>query len=636
MALKSIKSVIDGSFSEEAVKSRPERKKTGFKRLDSVLGGGISPGLIVLGASPGLGKSTFALQLAENIAADGTEVLCFSLEMTAESIAAKFISRRVFKDVKASLAPEELSDRKAMLRRCVTAEGLFSPDASGKLSDRWKLVESAKKEIDGGGIYVIEDADTAEKICETVRRFAESRRGNPPFVIVDYLQILRPDGESLRRRLSDRQVVESNLEKMVEIARSGIPVLLISSLNRSSYAANSLQMDAFKETGGIEYSADVLLGLKFTGNGAEKVDVTAEKNRFPRDVEIVVLKQRYGASGGAVRFNYYAEFDCFEEYSEPRREKREEPSAEAAKSRPPEPEKPQPRADRHAKDRLYINNTKVANEIRKRLAPPGQLCETVVSGRNEMPIVTRYRLSEELSCFDCDVADAVYTLYISGKDSFTLPQLMRALSGDSRQTATEQKKNELRESVERLRRAQIEIDCSEYAAARELIADGHISGALLNASLQPDGSYKFAEGVHPMPLCSYSEMTRRIISFPKILLNAESESGKKLSDTAETLKIKRYLIRRLEVLRNTSSSASNMRIRCIPLPRSRDRGMLSEIGADRERYSSEAVWNAKCRDIAQTVGEILGYYVRIGYIEGFSEKDGVFTVKGKIADPFEL
>ena len=52
MALKSIKSVIDGSFSEEAVKSRPERKKTGFKRLDSVLGGGISPGLIVLGASP--------------------------------------------------------------------------------------------------------------------------------------------------------------------------------------------------------------------------------------------------------------------------------------------------------------------------------------------------------------------------------------------------------------------------------------------------------------------------------------------------------------------------------------------------------------------------------------------------------
>ena len=72
------------------------RIKTGFPQLDELLGGGLAPGLVVLGGQPGVGKSTFCLQLAENVAESGIPVLYFSFEMQERQIAAKSISRKLF------------------------------------------------------------------------------------------------------------------------------------------------------------------------------------------------------------------------------------------------------------------------------------------------------------------------------------------------------------------------------------------------------------------------------------------------------------------------------------------------------------------------------------------------------------
>ena len=90
---KSISDVAKERFTEENLRNHHlKRLKTGFAGLDDALGGGIYPGLIVLGGSPSVGKSTFALQIAESVA-EQTPVLYFSMEMTRERIAAKFISR---------------------------------------------------------------------------------------------------------------------------------------------------------------------------------------------------------------------------------------------------------------------------------------------------------------------------------------------------------------------------------------------------------------------------------------------------------------------------------------------------------------------------------------------------------------
>ena len=78
-----------------------------------------------------------------------------------------------------------------------------------------------------------------------------------------------------------------------------IPVLAISSLNRSSYD-KSIGMTGFKESGGIEYSADVLFGLQLKG-----VDIKKLK----------ILKNRNGKTGGSLFFNYYPEFNYFKRHT---------------------------------------------------------------------------------------------------------------------------------------------------------------------------------------------------------------------------------------------------------------------------------------------------------------------------------
>ena len=75
---KSLSTVVQERFTEENLRKHRERLKTGCAGLDEALGGGICPGLIVLGGSPGLGKSTFAIQIAEAVSAQ-TPVLYFSM-----------------------------------------------------------------------------------------------------------------------------------------------------------------------------------------------------------------------------------------------------------------------------------------------------------------------------------------------------------------------------------------------------------------------------------------------------------------------------------------------------------------------------------------------------------------------------
>ena len=127
--------------------------------------------------------------------------------------------------------------------------------------------------------------------------------GVPPVIFIDYLQLMAAQSD----RDTDKQAVDRNVMSLRQLARDlKTPVFVISSLNRSSYS-EGVALDAFKESGAIEYGADVLLGLQPEGmrehmDGVRDTRTKREADKFLREskaedgraCEIVVLKNRAG------------------------------------------------------------------------------------------------------------------------------------------------------------------------------------------------------------------------------------------------------------------------------------------------------------------------------------------------------
>ena len=135
------------------------------------------------------------------------------------------------------------------------------------------------------------------------------QRGERPVVMVDYLQILKPDDP----RATDKQNTDRAVVELKRISRDfDLPVVAVSSFNRDNYRA-AVCMEAFKESGAVEYSSDVLLGMQLEGAGESGFDVNLQKRKNPRPVELVLLKNRSGLPYGKLPLRYYAKYSCFAE-----------------------------------------------------------------------------------------------------------------------------------------------------------------------------------------------------------------------------------------------------------------------------------------------------------------------------------
>lgn len=277
---------------------------TGFKRLNESLGGGIFPGLYVIGAISSLGKTTFSLQIADYIAGTGTDVLFFSLEMSKFEIVAKSLSSKT-----GALAREMNSAVGASLREIIQGEA--SPSILSKAYTRYAPAALHMNIIEGNF-----DTDT-KLIRSCIENHITTRKVNP-VIVIDYLQILLPESD----RLSDKQAVDRNVTILKRISREfNLPVILISSFNRENYSS-PVGYQSFKESGCIEYGADVIVGLQLEAIHQAKEQKHAHerqklldeaKRELPRKVELIILKNRNGTPWARVRFNYYAEFNFFEE-----------------------------------------------------------------------------------------------------------------------------------------------------------------------------------------------------------------------------------------------------------------------------------------------------------------------------------
>lgn len=280
---------------------------TGFERLDYVLDGGLYEGLYIVGAISSLGKTTLIIQIADQIAQAGHDVLIFSLEMARTEIMAKSISRHTFQSV--------IGDREKE-KYAKTTRGI----TTGSLYANYDLIETGliNEAVETYGkyanhLYISEGIGDigAEQIRETVKKHILFT-GNTPVVIVDYIQILAPYND----RATDKQNTDKAVMELKRISRDyKTPVIGISSFNRANYRG-SVTMEAFKESGAIEYSSDVLIGLQFKGVGEEDFNINEAKKKRPREIELVILKNRNGSTGNKLGYKYYQRFNFFEEEKE--------------------------------------------------------------------------------------------------------------------------------------------------------------------------------------------------------------------------------------------------------------------------------------------------------------------------------
>lgn len=320
-----IESFIDDIYSY----NNDEFIKTGFKKFDEVLGGGIRVGLYVVGAIPSLGKTTMILQMCDHIAAAGQNILFFSLEMSrkelisksisrltlAESIK-KFISNKTNKEI--TLGSSEINKAATLAK---TTTGITTGSKYKHYSnEEIEVIMSAFKQYENiaKNFYIIENDGemTAEKILEKVSKHIE-QTGKAPVVVVDFLQIVAAKKEGI----TDKQNADNTILALKKITRDyKTPVIAISSFNRDAYNKGA-SMESFKESGGVEYCSDVIVGLQFEGVGEieegkkkpRNIDFNAEKAKSIRDVEAIILKNRNGITGKKINFRYMASFNHFEE-----------------------------------------------------------------------------------------------------------------------------------------------------------------------------------------------------------------------------------------------------------------------------------------------------------------------------------
>ena len=280
---------------------------TGFYNLDNILDGGLYEGLYILGAISSLGKTTLALQLADNLAKTGQDVLIFSLEMARSELIAKSISRLTY------LLADNKADAKTT--RGITAGARYAGYSKIEKALINKAIGQYKDYAQH--IYIHEGIGNigVEKVKEVVRQHI-AITGSKPVVILDYIQILAPyDMRSTDKQNTDKAVLE--LKRLSRDFK--ITVLGISSFNRDSYKAGGginqgkVSMTDYKESGALEYSADVLLGLEFASAGSKEYDERTEKKKDPRQIRLVVLKNRNGKAWESCSFDYFPLFNYYSE-----------------------------------------------------------------------------------------------------------------------------------------------------------------------------------------------------------------------------------------------------------------------------------------------------------------------------------
>lgn len=292
---------------------------TGFPRLDKVLGGGLYEGLYCLGAETSAGKSAFTMQVADQVAQSGHDVIVVALEMSRFQLMARSISRHTY--IRAR------HDNGGRIAWAKTARGILDGSRYERYSKQENaLIASAIEDYSKytNYIHIIEGIGDigVKRINKIVQKHIEKAKaerresGERPVLIIDYLQVLAPADV----RASDKQNTDAAIVGLKRLSRDNkIAVLAISSLNRNTYRKSAdnkrkgeITLDSFKESGMVEYSCDVVLAWQFDCAGSD-YDEDVEYKKETREMQIHVLKNRESPRGDRISFRYKPMFNYCEE-----------------------------------------------------------------------------------------------------------------------------------------------------------------------------------------------------------------------------------------------------------------------------------------------------------------------------------
>lgn len=251
-----------------------------FKELDALLGG-VRPYLAMVPAAPGVGKTTFVHQIADEWAEDGHPSLFFEGELSKASLLSKSLVRQSGNALRTSDLFGSRLDEETRLH---FDEALNSYRDS--IAPRMTIVDGA-----------IEYSSMKRIISETADTYSES-----PLVIIDYAQIvtLPSDLQSFDERVG-LKLVSSQLRSIVDELRC--PLIAISSINRQNYSKQTAGLDSIGGCNSFEYAADIVCGLSVDGKDAA---ARFENMSSPtRTVVASVTKNRYELCG-KVSFSFDA------------------------------------------------------------------------------------------------------------------------------------------------------------------------------------------------------------------------------------------------------------------------------------------------------------------------------------------
>lgn len=290
---------LEGKFKEYVEENKKYvGRKTGFENIDAEMKM-FRPGVYIIGGLAALGKTTFALQLLEQMAEGGENCIYCSYEMERGFLYAKMLAREVSR--------LESEGYKKEMKNPLTSVQISQGDLGEHEESYKKAVQNFVESRISLRIWELDEVkvdkliDRLEKICERVEK--------PPIVCIDYLQLLSGGNENTKNALDEA------LRKIFNFRRkTNTTFIIISSLNRMNYNTE-ISYESFKETGTIEYSADVIWGLQLLLSERTAASIEKGKKEIPRKIQLKCLKNRFG-SNYDVGFLYYPNADVFLEMKE--------------------------------------------------------------------------------------------------------------------------------------------------------------------------------------------------------------------------------------------------------------------------------------------------------------------------------
>jgi replicative DNA helicase len=254
---------------------------TGYHDFDDLTSGLQPSDLVIVAGRPSMGKTTFAMNIAENVAIKSRQpVLIFSMEMPGEAIVMRMLSSLCRID--------QLRIR------------------TGKLADAdWPRITSTVSMLTDSPLYIDDTPSLSPAEMRARARRLTKEHGQLGLIVVDYLQLMRVAGFS-ENRTAEISEISRSLKGLAKELK--VPVIALSQLNRGLESRTDKRpvMSDLRESGAIEQDADLIAFIY-------RDEVYNDSSPDKGTAEIIIAKQRNGPIG-KVRLTFMGQYTCFENF----------------------------------------------------------------------------------------------------------------------------------------------------------------------------------------------------------------------------------------------------------------------------------------------------------------------------------